>query len=307
MYKELYDIPKYKTWEYIDKVNAGWSSDSKFYIEDKAGNKLLLRISDVCIYDRKRKEFEIVKKFNSLGFAMSQGIEFGICNNGENVYILLTWVEGTSLNSALEDLTEREQYDLGLQAGRILKEIHSLSVDKTDIPVISKKEKMLHNLKRYEGSIVRIENDQIAVDFVKDNINKINSFSPVYKHGDFHVENLILTNHGQIGVIDFNRWECGDKYEEFYKIQSFDIEVSIPFAIGQIEGYFNFQPSDEFWSVLAVYVAYSSLYSIVWAEKFGEDDIKAMKRRCIRAVEDYDDFESIIPHWYNDNYMKYRE
>ena len=60
-------------------------------------------------------------------------------------------------------------------------------------------------------------------------------------------------------------------------------------------------------SVLAVYVAYSSLYSIVWAEKFGEDDIKAMKRRCIRAVEDYDDFESIIPHWYNDNYMKYRE
>jgi len=307
MYKELYDIPKYKTWEYIDKVNAGWSSDSKFYIEDKAGNKLLLRISDVCIYDRKRKEFEIVKKFNSLGFAMSQGIEFGICNNGENVYILLTWVEGTSLNSALEDLTEREQYDLGLQAGRILKEIHSLSVDKTDIPVISKKEKMLHNLKRYEGSIVRIENDQIAVDFVKDNINKINSFSPVYKHGDFHVENLILTNHGQIGVIDFNRWECGDKYEEFYKIQSFDIEVSIPFAIGQIEGYFNFQPSDEFWSVLAVYVAYSSLYSIVWAEKFGEDDIKAMKRRCIRAFEDYDDFESIIPHWYNDNYMKYRE
>ena len=307
MYKELYDIPKYKTWEYIDKVNAGWSSDSKFYIEDKAGNKLLLRISDVSIYNRKRKEFEIVKKFNSLGFAMSQAIEFGICNNGKNVYILLTWVEGNSLSSALEDLTEREQYDLGLQAGRILKEIHSLSVDKTDIPVISKKEKMLHNLKRYEGSIVRIENDQIAVDFVKDNINKINSFSPVYKHGDFHVENLILTNHGQIGVIDFNRWECGDKYEEFYKIQSFDIEVSIPFAIGQIEGYFNFQPSDEFWSVLAVYVAYSSLYSIVWAEKFGEDDVKAMKKRCIRAFEDYDDFESIIPHWYKDNYMKYRE
>ena len=28
---------------------------------------------------------------------MSQPIDFGICNNGKNVYMLLTWIEGKDL------------------------------------------------------------------------------------------------------------------------------------------------------------------------------------------------------------------
>ena len=41
-----------------------------------------------------------------------------------------------------------------------------------------------------------------------------------------------------IGVIDFNRWEVGDPYEEFYKLESFGIEESIPYCVGQIDEYF---------------------------------------------------------------------
>lgn len=37
-----------------------------------------------------------------------------------------------------------------------------------------------------------------------------------------------------IGVIDFNRWEVGDPYEEFYKLESFARELSVPYCIGQI-------------------------------------------------------------------------
>lgn len=301
MYNELNDIPSFKTWRIIKKINKGWSTDSKFYIEDYEANKLLLRISDADKYYNKLEEFKFIKKCNTLSFPMSKAIEMDFCNNRKNVYIILTWVEGESLNNVISYLTENEQYKLGLEAGAILKSIHSLKVDTTENLIANdKKDKMLKNLLRYEKSTNRISEDQFAIDFVRSNIEKINLLHPVYKHGDYHVGNLVLTPFNKIGVIDFNRWEYGERYEEFYKIQSFDVEVSIPFSIGQIHGYFNGEPSLKFWNILAIYVAYSSLYSIVWAEKFGENDINGMKKRCINAFNDYNKFKTVIPNWYRE-------
>lgn len=306
MYKELYDIPNFINWRVIEKINKGWSADSKFYIEDYYGNKFLLRISDIAEFYNKKKEFEFIKKCNKLNFSMSQAIEIGICNNENNIYMLLTWVEGSSLNDVLSNFTVQEQYALGLQSGKILNEIHSIKLENPhDCIVENKKSKILTNLARYENSINRVEEDQLAIDFVKNNIEKINLLSPVYKHGDYHVGNLVLTPLNKIGVIDFNRCGYGDRYEEFQRIQSFDIEVSIPFSIGKIHGYFNGNPSIEFWDILAIYVAYTSLSSIVWAEKFGQNDIDGMKRRCLNAFDDYDNFNTVIPKWYKSNSNKY--
>jgi len=60
-----------------------------------------------------------------------------------------------------------------------------------------------------------------------------------YQHGDFHIGNLIVTPDNTLGVIDFNRWDYGDPFEEFYKMMLFSRELSIPFAMGQINGYFE--------------------------------------------------------------------
>lgn len=30
----LIDIPQYKSWRKVEKINYGWSDDIKFYIED---------------------------------------------------------------------------------------------------------------------------------------------------------------------------------------------------------------------------------------------------------------------------------
>ena len=40
-------------------------------------------------------------------------------------------------------------------------------------------------------------------------------------------------------MIDFNRWDFGDPYEEFYKLQFFSRNVSPLFAYGQLQGYFG--------------------------------------------------------------------
>ena len=111
--------------------------------------------------------------------------KFGICNDGKNVYMLLSWIEGNDLEEILPSLSEKEQYLLGREAGRILLMLHSISVEEADIPISTKREKKLLQLSRYEDSQVRIYDDETAINYVKDNINTIWRKPPVYMHGDF--------------------------------------------------------------------------------------------------------------------------
>lgn len=298
------DIKDSEAWDIIEKVSKGWSSDNKYFIKTKDEKCLLLRISDIEQYSVKQKEYEIIKKYSKLGFNMSLPIDFGTCNNGKNVYMLLTWVEGKDLEEILPTLTENQQYQLGREAGKILKKIHSIVVEADDLPKDTKKTKKILQLSRYEDSKVRIDGDELAINYVKENIDQIWRQKPVYMHGDYHPGNLIYTKEREIGVIDFNRWEIGDPYEEFYKLESFGIENSIPYCIGQIDAYFDNEIPNDFWIALAVYVAHASLYSIKWAEKFGQEEIDRMVARCRMAFEDYEDFNTYIPKWYTDKYKK---
>ncbi|MGM9972769.1 MAG: aminoglycoside phosphotransferase family protein [Clostridiaceae bacterium] len=300
------DIAVSNTWVKIKKIEYGWSSDEKYYIEDNKNKKYLLRISSGDAYEEKKREFEVIKKFNTLDFQMSRAIDFGYFNEYKNVYMLLSWVDGYSLREKLPSLPSLEQYKLGLYAGEILRQIHSIPVEPQDVPSVNKIPKKLLQLQSYEASSLRIPNDERAIEFVKNNIDMLCKSSPVYEHGDFHMGNLIYTTNKKVGVIDFNRWECGDRFEEFYKIQSFDVEHSIPFSVGEIQGYFNGEPPIDFWKIQAVYVAHGSLYSIKWAEKFGQEDVDGMTKRCLKAFEDYDNFNLIIPKWYLQNKDKYR-
>ena len=301
----MLDINNSSSWLSCEKITKGWSSDEKYVIVTSDGQKLLLRISDISDYEGKKKEFEIVQKYSKLGFAMSSPVDFGICNEGKSCYMLLTYVEGKDLEEALPNLTEKEQYLLGREAGKILRKIHSIPIDESDIPKETKQNKKLWQLSKYEDSHnLRVENDETAIEFVKNNIGLIWKQNPVYQHGDFHPGNLIYMSDGKIGVIDFNRWEVGDPYEEFYKLESFGTEVSIPYSIGQIDAYFDDKIPNDFWGALAVYCAHAALFSIKWAEQFGQDDIDGMVDRCYRAFENYDNFNAIVPKWYDADLKK---
>lgn len=292
------DIPNFASFKVVKSINKGWSSDDKYYVENDEGTKYLIRISDISEYQKKKREFEMVKLFNKLPFVMSKALEFGICKQGTKVYMRLSWIEGDDLDRVIGGLLEKEQYDLGLEAGEILRQIHQMPVKNEDQIRTQYQQKILERIDTYQRSDLRVDGDEKAIKFIEAHIHLIEEKTKVYKHGDFHVGNLILTKGGRIGVIDFNRWKCGEKYEEFYKVQSFDVEKSILFSRGQIDGYFKGDVPKEFWDILAVYVAYASLHSIIWAKPFGKKDIQAMQKRCLKAFEDYNYFESVVPSWY---------
>ncbi|MDO5521959.1 MAG: phosphotransferase [bacterium] len=294
------EIPYSKNWVDVQKITYGWSDDLKFYIEDSVGRRYMLRINRIDKYSCKKREFEMLQKFNQLPYQMSKAISFGVCNNNQNVYMLLSWVEGASLEYKIESLPLMEQYQLGLQAGEILKAIHSIPVEECDRPKETKINRKLKQLSKYEQSKYRIPKDEPIIQYIKKNIYRICKTPPVYQQGDFHLGNMIYTNDHQVGLIDFNRWECGDRFEDFYKMESFDVKKSKAFAAGQLHGYFNGEPPLWFWRVLSVYVAHASLYSIVWATKFEQKDIDNMTAICMSTLEHYQYFTRIIPTWYEE-------
>ena len=301
----FFGIESSRNWKSAVPVEKGWSEDRKYRIETETGEALLLRLSDPSRRDEKRKEFEIVTKYAGTGITLSAPREFGVCPGSGDVYMLLDWIEGRDLEEVLPGLTEREQYALGREAGEILRRIHGIPLSPEDVPRETKRAKKLRQLALYEESALRVPGDEIAVRYVKENMDRIWRETPVYLHGDFHPGNLIYTPEGSIGVIDFNRWEAGDPYEEFYKLESFGREVSVPYCIGQIDAYFADDVPEDFWSALAVYVAHAALYSIKWAEKFGQADIDGMVRRCRTAFADYDGFRLTVPKWYTEAYRRY--
>jgi aminoglycoside phosphotransferase (APT) family kinase protein len=292
--------------DYIEKINKGWSSDKKYYIKTRTNEKLLLRIADSSFFDKKKKEFESMKEIYKLGVNMSKPIDFGICNNGSYVYSLFSWIEGQSLDEIIVNLTVDEQYKFGVEAGEILKKMHSIP---TPIGQEDWEERMIkkinYHLTRYKESGIKVPNDDLTIKHINNNMHLLKNRLQKYQHGDFHIGNLIKTPNNTIGVIDFNRWDYGDTNEEFYKMILFSRELSIPFAIGQINGYFGNDIPNDFFEILSLYVADVILFSVVWAIPFGIDEVNGMIKRAELILDDYNNFSTTIPKWfYNWNQVR---
>lgn len=279
-------------------IELGWSSDEKYRLTSKNGKHYLLRLSNIKYYDLKEKEFEVIKLFSKLGFLMSMPIAFGKTKDFLQCYMILTYIEGNTLEDILPSFSTAIQYNLGIKAGHILKKIHSMDVPKSYKQDKNIKEKKLKQLHLYENSNNRMPYDEDVISFIKANIHLIGRNTHSFLHGDFHPGNLILTDDMNLGVIDFNRWDVEDPYEEFYKVTYFSANNSPYFAKGQIDGYFDHQVPLEFWKTLAEYSAHATLYSIKWAEPYGEKDVNNMKEYYNKMMFHYDGFKSDIPKWY---------
>ncbi len=296
----LKDIPRYSNWSKIEPVLKGWSDDKKFYIEDNKGEKFLLRVSDFSTYDAKRLEYDYINRISILGIPMPKPVEFGICSNGQSVYSLLTWVNGEDAELALPKYNENEQYQLGIKAGKILQKIHTISASVYQEEWGQRYKRKIHRkIEDYLKASIKLENDDAFIKFVEENISYLDDRPQSIQHGDYHVGNLVISQDGEIGVIDFNRIDFGDPWEEFNRC-IFSWKVSIPFAIGQIHGYFGNHVPDKFFKLMALYIAVNTISSIPWAVPFGEAEVKYMLSNAKEVFECYDGFKTHIPVWYKD-------
>lgn len=294
----MQDIKAYDTFTKIEAVNKGYSSDKKYYVETADGQRLLLRVSDLSEYDKKRAEFDIMKQVAALGVPMSQPIEFGICNEGTSVYSLFTWCDGDDAEVTLPRLAEKEQYMLGIKAGEILRLIHSIPAPKENEEWSSRfNRKTTNKVIKYRACGIEFEGDDKIIDYIENNRQLLVGRPQCYQHGDYHVENMIISPDNRLSIIDFNRPDFGDPWEEFNRIV-WSAFVSPHFASGQINGYFGGRPPIEFFKLLGFYIASNTLSSIYWAIPFGEDEVTTMKNQARDVLMWFDNMKNHVPIWY---------
>lgn len=293
----LKHIPLYPHWTKIEPILKGWSDDKKFYIEDHLGNKLLLRITDISKYNQKKLEYEYMINLTKVGINMNIPLDFGTCEN--HLYTLYRWIDGKDAKEEILKLSEKEQFNLGLLAGKILRKIHSLPAlkDQEEWEIIYK-QKINKKIKQYQDCSITLPNDDAFIKYIKKNLHYLDNRPQSFQHGDYHLGNLLITKENQIAVIDFNRSDFGDPWEEFNRI-TLSYRVSIPFANGQIKGYFDSEVPDEFFRLLALYQAVNVISSIPWAILFGDSEVEFMIQNAKAIYDSYDGFNSYIPNWYS--------
>ncbi len=118
-----------------------------------------------------------------------------------------------------------------------------------------------------------------------------------FQHGDYHVGNFLLDPLGNLVILDFDRWDIGDPWEEFNRIV-WCRKISPLFSSAMIEAYFDFQIPPHFFELMFLYVAVNAIGSIAWAQAYGEDEVKVMMGLIERFDQDTDHFTQIVPSWF---------
>lgn len=301
MIAELMSIPGSTNWKTIIPVEKGWSGERKFYIETQYGEKLLIRVADIEQLEQKEREFHMLFNLNQLtmkDFKISVPIDFGICIGDAFVYTIYRWVEGIDAEHVLPTLPTNRQYELGYRAGQILNQIHKMPIDEPDWLWENRfGSKIDKKIQTFMDCPIKFEGYEKVLRFISNNRSLIERRPLTFQHGDYHVGNMVINPSGQLGIIDFNRHDIGDPWEEFNRIV-FSSDISPAFASGQIDGYFEGEVPEHFFPLMALYIACNMLSSIPWAIPFGEKDVAFMMEQIGRVMKQYTSFDKIIPNWY---------
>ena len=292
------DIPLSNTWKTIKEIKEGWSDDKKYYIEDHKGASFLLRLSDELSLEREKAHYNALRKLNDKEIPISKLLESGLCNNGKNTYRIFSWIEGVEILKILDKLSGEQQYKYGYDSGKILREIHLI-----DNPVIQQEwsefysQKIDAKILKYQNCGVTFKNSENILTFIQANRILIENRPQCFHHGDYHLGNMLITPQKELAIIDFNRLDSGDPWEEFNRITWSAIN-SYPFAKGQINGYFSNEVPEAFFKLMALYVGVNQIGSIPWAIQYGGKELQVILSQVEKVLEWYDNFDQFIPNWY---------
>lgn len=279
----------------VEEIHKGWSEDKKNYAVRPDGTEVLYRVSNPETFNQKKQEFELMQQIAELNIPMCLPLEFGTCEDG--VYSLQSWIIGEAAEDIIPSLSEKEQYQYGLDAGIILKKIHSLpapiGMELWKTRFNRKIDRKIHG---YSECGIKFDGSDNMIEYINHNRYLLNERPQCFQHGDYHIGNMMIAD-GKLVIIDFNRYDFGDPWEEFNRIP-WCAQLSPYFASGMVDGYFDKNVPEEFWKLLALYISSNSLSSIYWAIPFGESEIDTMLHQAADILDWYNGMTRYIPSWY---------
>ncbi len=277
-------------------IDKGWSGDQKYRAVTRDGSVYLLRVASPERAERKKREFAQMQRVAALGIPMCKPIEFGTCDEG--VYALQSFIEGYDAEQHIPTLPAQMQYDYGCEAGKILARIHTLPAP-DGVPEWEGRfnAKIDRKIAMYRDCPLKYDVDQPFLDYIAQNRHLLCGRPQTYQHGDYHIGNMMVDTDGRLVIIDFDRDDYGDPWEEFNRIV-WCAQATPMFASGMVDGYFGGNVPMDFWRLLALYISSNTLSSLPWAIPFGEHEITTMKNQAAEVLSWYDNMQNPVPTWY---------
>ncbi len=281
-----------KHYQVIHPITLGWSHDLKYRVSNSSDIKqYFIRVNPIDKVQSEKYRFDQMTKLSLKGLPIQKPISFETVDD----FIIQTfeWIEGECLEDVISSLDLDTQRTLGLEAGKILRQIHELP---SQYPM----DWITHIQKKFERKRVAYIQCGIKLNHESDYLKilekplDINNRKVKFQHGDYHVGNMVYAN-GKLIIIDFNRSDDGDPWQDFDRI-AFSVRISPEFAKGQILGYFNHNVPQDFFTTLRYYFSLNSFGSIAWAIPYGEQEVQIMQDIASHIHSWYQ--ESDIPTWY---------
>ena len=291
---ELEQYPK----EFIQK---GYSEEMKYKV--KADKKYFLKVSPLSFTKKKDLEVKYISALEKeIKFPKLVEMKF----ETNSILSLYEWIDGVDIRDYASKLTGEELYQYGMQAGAFLKKIHSLSIEESSVNwqeyYIQKSKKKIHSFRKLNKNFAEIE---MFIDFIQSHQSLLKDRPISLCHGDYHVGNMMIElETKKLVIIDFGSLEIGDPIEEFNRM-IWNAQLSEEFATGLINGYFNGKNiPDDFWKLIAYYMACDVVGSIPWAVNYGNDQLTIMLERAKIVLDWFDNFERVIPKFYKKSKSK---
>jgi len=283
-------------WARLDK---GHSEDEKhlLYVGDTPA--YLLRLSGSGWADQRQREFLTLGRQHARGLPCPEPVLFRRMEDQLLCATVTGFIPGDCAEDVLPTLRSATQRDIGLQAGALLRRLHELApTEPTPDWAERRWRQYLHILRlaRYYG--IEFSRQAEVEAYAAANAPLLDHASERFRHEDYHPGNLIVRGTRVVGVIDFCRCTWGDPVEDTYKLPLWACRVSIDYARGQVDGYYDEEVPDGFWPRHAFYVALHMHGGLVWDTMNCPERLPLRRERVDWTVSQYDFHGGGPPRWY---------
>ncbi len=292
-------IPMLEGVERVEYLRKGYSRDKKYVLWEGGERRYLLRMSGIRARGRRKAEFEILRQHRAQQIPCPEPYVFGEDEKGGVCYLLVSYIEGECAAEELGKLSRMAQFEVGVVAGGVLRRLHELRCPDENFNWYEhRKAKYRSRLEECLEHGLKFSGQEDAERYVEENEWMMRESPVMFQHDDYHPGNLIVRGGKLAGVVDFNRCDWGDPIEDFYKVPMFGAPASVPFARGQVMGYFPEGIPEGFWRRYTLFVGMNLHPAVLYGYHGSANSLRRFRELVEEIAATHDFRGGGPPVWY---------
>lgn len=235
-----------------EEITSGFSMTQKYLLTTHE-KQYILKIYPLATFERIQQQRSFLSQHQKNHVHCQLPIFYDTLEQW--CYTISEYLAGKSLDRLLPCLSQEKQYELGMQAGQELQKIHLLACPNLHFNWYQARLRKYQQKKEQCAKLGLNFHQKTAIEtFIDKHFHLLKESTVCFQHDDFHPQNLLYDNQ-KIIMLDFDSFDWGDPWEEFFKLPKYTVSVSQAFANGQLMGYFERNIPQNFWKKYHLFVA----------------------------------------------------